>query len=174
MARFLLFVGCLLVISSLQLSAQRLTPSEPAAFPDSVEHVAFGHLSLGNCGSFLVPNDQDFLVLRDSASFTGLIESKRFIGNCKDTEVPHVDFTTDIVIGFDLFFDCNAQVFVSVVKDTVDLDPQYYVYVDMYDGMCRGMTSRSYWLAVPVQDKGASVQFVKQTFPHQWRNEKTE
>ena len=162
----MLLVGLLFVVCSSESRAQVQFPSDTvAAIPDSLESVPFSFLnSMERCGFFLIPSDQAVMVIRDSATFTNLIENKRFIGQCKDLEIPEIDFSSNILVGFDLFFDCNAKVFVGVMKDTAR--PVYTVYADIHDGMCRGMTSRSYWVLIPVEHSDAQVEFHKQK--HRW------
>lgn len=163
--KHLLFLSVVLlaVLPSL-LSAQLPDFSDSAkrVFPDSLEHVSYTQLHFGSCGMFLVPIGDGSITFRDSATFAEHIESRKFIGNCRDVEVPDVDFRNNVVVGFNLFVDCNAMVLVSALKDT--LRGEYMVAVDVHDGMCRGMTSRNYWLVIPVDDPSAKVDFVETQF----------
>ena len=118
---------------------------------------------------YLVPIGESSITFRDSATLAEHIESKKFIGNCRDVEVPEVDFRNNVVVGFDLFVDCKARVLVNVLKDT--LSGEYLVAVDIHDGMCRGMTSYNYWLVIPVDDPSAKVEYVQSKFewdPAEW------
>lgn len=104
---------------------------------------------------FLVPPDEPFLVFRDSAALAELVEARRFIGQCRDTEVPQVDYTRNSVVGFEFFADCNAEVKITVLHDTAARE--YHIIVHEAYGGCRALRGVSYWLQIPALKEGESV-----------------
>lgn len=132
---------------------------------DSRESIPFSYLPIEACGFFLTPPEQQFLFIQDSAAFTNLIESKRFIGQCKDLEIPHVDFTRHAVVGFNLFLDCNARVWIRLVREADTAAAGYSVVVNTEYGGCRGMRPRSHWLVIPALKEGERVVMEERELP---------
>lgn len=122
---------------------------------DSLPEVPYRMLSLGGCGMFLVPPEEPFLVFRDSATLAELVESRRFIGQCRDTEVPQVDYTRNAVVGFEFFADCNAELEIALLYDTAARE--YRIIVHEAYGGCRALRGVSFWLQIPALKEGESV-----------------
>lgn len=160
----LLSIALLFLLASSSGSAQgrydRLFPSDSShiiELGDTLVPVHYLPIDLDDCGFFMVPHDTSHIEFRDSASFAEHIERWSFVRNCEGTVFPDIDFTDTILIGLNEFYDCNGLVLIHVYRHTER--PEYRVYVDNHYGGCRGMTSRSFWLAIPVEDV-ATAQFV--------------
>lgn len=150
-----LFTVVFLLVLSVPLRGQNVSVMSDSLRSDSLELIPYTLLPIEECGLFLVPPGELFLLVRDSATFAELVESKRFIGQCRDMQIPQIDYARHAVFGFDLFVDCNADVEFHLVRDT--LLPGYLVLVDTRYGGCRSMRSYTYWLQIPALKDGESV-----------------
>ncbi|MCB0712080.1 MAG: hypothetical protein KDD67_07095 [Ignavibacteriae bacterium] len=129
-----------------------------ARLHDSLETIPTSLISMDRCGMFLGRGDDPFTLYQDSATLAREIEEKRFIGQCKDFSPPEIDFEHQTLVGFNLFVDCNGHTRLNVFRDTSSRT--YLIHVTLIDGMCRGMTSRSYWLLLPKLQDGYSLNVV--------------
>ena len=168
---FLFLVPVLLFLSSGIAPGQSdlFDPDSPLPIPDSLQHVGTLFTSMGSCGRFILPHDQPFGLWQDSAEPARLVKRLEFIGQCKDFTMPEIDFSRYALIGMDFFIDCNGQVRVSVRNDTAAR--VYRIFADIHDGLCRGMTSRDYWLLVPALPEGYRVEMVTRRFERSWEDE---
>ena len=144
-----------LVLLPLTLFGQGSGAEADSLRADFLPEIPYGMLSLGACGMFLVPPDEPFLLIRDSAAFAELVESRRSTGQCRDTQVPQVDYTRNAVVGFEFFADCNAELEIALLYDTAARE--YRIIVHEAYGGCRALRGVSFWLLIPALKEGERV-----------------